>query len=157
MSRYSEVETHPKTHQESRHSPRWQERVSVDDALRQCTSGTASLLATKELPCREVPFTPELHNGLHRSLHPGSRSILSTLNSVGHPQQIGLHAAQTRMRRERPHPLPHGASRVPWSRSRLVTLERDRFWPRPRMGPNKVRMRPLVTGACMKGDSTCQF
>src|SRR5260370_36025922 len=110
MSRYSEVETHPKTHQEYRHAPRWQERVSVDDALRHCTSGTASLLATKDLPCRQVPFTPELHNGLHRSLHPASRSILSTLNSVGHPQQIGLHAAQTRMRRERPHPFPPGAS-----------------------------------------------
>src|SRR5260370_42282742 len=134
MSRYSEVETHPKTHQESRHSPRWQERVSVDDALRQCTSGTASLLATKELPCREVPFTPELHNGLHRSLHPGSRSILSTLNSVGHPQQIGLHAAQTRMRRERPPPLPPAASPGPSRRPRPPTLERGPIWPPPPLG-----------------------
>src|SRR5260370_33246809 len=137
MARPSEVEPQPKPHKKPRHSPRWQERVSVDDALRQCTSGTASLLATKELPCREVPFTPELHNGLHRSLHPGSRSILSTLNSVGHPQQIGLHAAQTRMRRERPHPLPHGASRVPWSRSPPVPLERARVLPPPPIGPTQ--------------------
>jgi hypothetical protein len=91
MSRYSEVETHLKAYQESRQTPRWQERGSVDDALRQCTGGTASLPATQEPSCWEAFFT---HALLHRSLHPTSCNILSRLHSVGHSLQIGLRATQ---------------------------------------------------------------
>jgi hypothetical protein len=69
MSRYSEVETHPTTHQESCQTPRWQERGSVDDALRPCTGGTASLPATQEPPCGKAFFTQVLHREVYGSLH----------------------------------------------------------------------------------------
>lgn len=48
MSRYSEAASYPITY---RNAPlrRWLERGSVGDALRRCTGGTVSLLASREL------------------------------------------------------------------------------------------------------------
>lgn len=91
MSRYPEAETHPRTYQESHQTPRRQERGSIDDALRQCTGGTALLPVTQEVSSWEAFFT---HALLNRSLHPTSCNILSELHCVGHSLRIGLRAAQ---------------------------------------------------------------
>jgi len=67
----------------------------------------------------EVYFTLPLQDLLHSLLHAGGEAnSRETQGMNGKTEVIGTRP-KLGERRERPHPLTHRASRVPWSRSRL--------------------------------------
>lgn len=72
---------------------------------------------------RTSALHPQRHLRLHLGLHPWAAAKCRAQNEIGTERARRRYAAKTRMRRERPHPWTHGASRVPWGRSRLVTPE----------------------------------
>lgn len=82
-------------------------------------------LANSSRPLTEVRrhFTTPLHRGLHHRLHRSPTANCYRSNEIRTRAQRARNAAKTGVRRERPHPWTHGASRVPWGRSRLVKLE----------------------------------
>src|SRR5882762_4022019 len=72
---------------------------------------------------READFTLPLHGVLHRELHPPRIRNAKKFKDMRNETAGRKIAAQTRVRRERPHPLTHRASRKPWGRSRLMALD----------------------------------
>lgn len=59
----------------------------------------------------EVNFILPLHRVLHPSLHPARESKSNKTRHMPNRGTDRRDAAQTRRRRERPHPVTHGASR----------------------------------------------
>jgi len=57
---------------------------------------------------------------LHRLLHGCDAANFRKPREITKETATPQTAAQTRTRRERPHPRTHGASRAPWGHSRLV-------------------------------------
>jgi len=70
----------------------------------------------------EVRFTLPLHRGLHPELHSPRIRNTKKLNDMRNEKAERKIAVQTRVRRERPRPLTHRASRNPRGRSRLMAL-----------------------------------
>jgi hypothetical protein len=112
--------THHKAYQQSHQPPCWQEQGSTDARFVYCVGETTLLLSTEQLKRHEADFTLPLHRVLHPQLHLSRKQKLSRMKKIDDFGNRALHAARNWGRRERPHPLPHGASRVPWGRSRLV-------------------------------------
>jgi hypothetical protein len=149
--------THHKAHQRSQQPPCCQERGSIDARFAHRVGETALLLSSEQLNGRERDFTLLLHRVLHPLLHPSRVPNLSRIEEIGDFESSTLHAAQNRVRRERPHPLPHGASRFSvGSLPPHCAARASSVWPQAVFDLDFGK-RALETGPQEERTNSCQY
>ncbi len=98
-----------------------------------------------------------LHLRLHLFLHPVERAI--SLRSVACRRQCNQKSpwGKNQNGRERPHPLTHGASRLPWGRSRPHTNFVSAFYSVAYTDPRICQTRGLTICMKTKGEARCLY
>src|SRR6266404_9304547 len=102
----------------TRHTLRRTELGSVDADFLRRARGASSFPRALLNSRGEESFTPVLHGAFHRSLHRSAAGKARELNSMDVPKMVGLDEGWHDVRAGGPHPLTHGASRLPCGRSR---------------------------------------
>ena len=102
------------THQElTRLTLRRTEPGSVNADFLHFAGGASAFLCAFRTGRGEESFTPVLHWVLDRLLNRNTAGKARQVHQMGVPRTGGLREGWNDVRAERPHPLTHGASRLP--------------------------------------------